>query len=82
MIRSTWSPGSRLTHRFNPELGPGLVEAVEGRTLLVRFPNTDTRLRLAADSDALEPLRFATGARAVLLDGDELVVVEGEATSG
>ena len=55
------------------------VEAVEGRTLLVRFPNTDTRLRLAADSDALEPLRFATGARAVLLDGDELVVVDGEA---
>jgi len=82
MIRSTWSPGSRLTHRFNPELGPGLVEAVEGRTLVVRFPNTDTRLRLAADSDALEPLRFDSGTRAVLLDGDEPVVVEGEVTTG
>jgi ATP-dependent helicase HepA len=48
-----WIPGDYLTHRFNPELGIGRVSAVEGRALLVEFPRSGTRLRLAADTDAL-----------------------------
>jgi ATP-dependent helicase HepA len=48
-----WSVGDRLTHRFNTELGTGHVNAVEGRVLVVHFPQSGTTLRLAAHSDAL-----------------------------
>ena len=48
-----WNRGDYLTHRFNPELGIGRITAVEGRALLVDFPRSGTRLRLAADTDAL-----------------------------
>jgi ATP-dependent helicase HepA len=51
----TWSVGDHLTHRFNPELGTGRVAAIEGRVLVVHFPQTAATLRLAATSDALVP---------------------------
>lgn len=50
---ASWSVGDFLTHRFNPELGIGRVSAVEGRTLVVSFPQAETTLRLSAASDAL-----------------------------
>jgi ATP-dependent helicase HepA len=51
----SWSTGDQLTHRFNTDLGIGHITAIEGRVLVVRFPDSDTTLRLAADSDALVP---------------------------
>jgi ATP-dependent helicase HepA len=48
-----WSIGDRLTHRFNPELGTGRVTAIEGRILVVDFPEAKTTFRLAASNDAL-----------------------------
>jgi ATP-dependent helicase HepA len=48
-----WSVGDHLTHRFNSELGTGLVTAIEGRVLVVHFPQSGATLRLAASSDAL-----------------------------
>ena len=72
----TWKPGDRLTHRFNPELGPGLISAIEGRTLTVVFPASETVLTLASNTDALRPLSFRAGARARLATGDEVVVSE------
>lgn len=57
----SWSTGDRLTHRFNADLGIGRVTAIEGRVLVVHFPDRDTTLRLAAGSDALIP---ATGTAA------------------
>jgi ATP-dependent helicase HepA len=63
MAKGSWSPGDRLTHRFNPELGPGRVVSVEGRIVVVEFPGPETTLRLAADSDALAPLVFSVGSR-------------------
>ena len=77
-----WKPGDRLTHRFNPDLGAGMVETVEHRKVVVRFPDTDTVLTLAADSDAIRPLRFQAGARAVLLENLEHVVVDAETETG
>ena len=56
-----WSVGDHLTHRFNPELGTGRVTAIEGRVLVVHFPQAGATLRLAATSDALVP---ETGAAA------------------
>ena len=48
-----WSVGDHLTHRYNPELGTGRITAIEGRVLVVEFPQTGATLRLAASSDAL-----------------------------
>jgi ATP-dependent helicase HepA len=70
-----WTPGDRLFHRFNPELGPGVVRSAEGRTVEVEFPRTGARLRLAADTEALEPLLLRVGARARLLSSSETVIV-------
>ena len=62
-----WKVGDRLSHRFNTDLGTGMVEEIDGRTLVVRFPESGSVLRLSSDSDAIEPLRFPVGCRALLL---------------
>ena len=46
-----WSVGDHLTHRFNPELGTGRVTAINGRIILVEFP--EATLQFAANSEAL-----------------------------
>jgi ATP-dependent helicase HepA len=74
-----WSVGDRLTHRFNPELGPGVVAAIEGRTLVVDFPEAGARLSIAAGSDALEPLALEPGSRARLAEGEPVVIATREA---
>ena len=51
-----WKVGDRLTHRHNPELGPGRVVSVEGRSVRVEFPAGGVTLRLASDGAALVPL--------------------------
>jgi len=56
-----WIKGDYLTHRFNPELGIGRVTAVEGRTLLVEFPRSGAKLRLASNTDALIPVDLNPG---------------------
>jgi len=76
-----WAPGDRLTHRFNPDLGIGRVTALDGRTIVVEFPQTGQTLRLAASSDALvamnrgdgpAPLQRALFVRLALGDLDEV----------
>jgi ATP-dependent helicase HepA len=52
---TAWAVGDHLTHRFNAELGAGRITAIEGRVLVVHFPQRGTTLRLAANSDALLP---------------------------
>ena len=66
-----WKPGDRLTHRFNPGLGPGLVLSVEGRTLVVEFPRTGAQLRFAASAPALAPLDLGPGRRVRLASTGE-----------
>ncbi len=77
-----WKPGDRLTHRFNPELGPGRIRDVDERTVLAVFPLAGTELRLAADSDALEPLEFPVGSHAVLHGSGETVTVAAHLDAG
>lgn len=50
-----WKVGDRLVHRHNPELGLGMVTAVEGRSLVIEFPGAVT-LRLASNEAALRRL--------------------------
>lgn len=70
-----WQPGDHLSHRDNPELGPGRVVALVGRRLKVEFPARGTTLELAADSDALVPLKLEPGSRARLETGSEVVTI-------
>jgi ATP-dependent helicase HepA len=51
----SWAVGNSLIHRFNPDLGTGRITAIEGRVLVVDFPQAGATLRLAAGSDALLP---------------------------
>ncbi len=78
--------GDTLFHRFNPDLGPGRVEEIAGRRLVVRFPKSGTVLTLAADDSALRPVTFEPGQRvriggeaAILstLLADEALLVDG-----
>ncbi|MFQ5513185.1 MAG: helicase-related protein [Myxococcota bacterium] len=70
-----WQTGSKLVHPFNPELGIGVVRAVEGRYLKVYFPEAERELTLAAEGSGLEPLVLEPGARARLLSSGEKVEV-------
>ena len=61
-----WKLGDRLIHRFNPDLGPGMIQEVDGRTLVVQFPDSESVLRLSADSDAITPLAYLAAVAAAL----------------
>lgn len=76
MRGTQWSPGQRLVHRYNEDLGPGIVLEVSERSVVVHFPGADETLRLSKDSDALEALVYEPGARALLGESEEKVVVE------
>ncbi len=71
-----WKLGDRLTHRYNSELGVGIVSELQGRTVVVEFPVTGDVLQLASGSDALQPLELVRGLRARLLSTGEPVIVE------
>jgi ATP-dependent helicase HepA len=78
-----WKPGDRLTHRFNPELGPGEVVEVAGRNVQVRFPDSGQTLAFAKGSDALIPLALQPGTRARLEnDGETETVVVASCDGG
>ena len=70
-----WNPGDRLIHRFNADLGPGIVVSANGRVIEVAFPLTGTTLRLAANSDALAPLELGPGSRARIIATGEAVLI-------
>jgi len=76
MPASMWKTGDRLSHRFNPDLGPGEVRQVRGRQVLVHFRDADQTLGFAIDSDALVLLTLGPGSRVRLESTGEIVVVE------
>jgi len=70
-----WKPGDRLTHRFNPELGPGEVVEVRPRNVQVRFPESGQTLAFSNSSDALVPHSLGPGTKARLEGTGETVVI-------
>ncbi len=70
-----WNSGDRLSHRFNADLGPGLVIAVEGRVVKVLFPESGEARTFAVGSDALAPLALVAGGRARIAASGEVVRV-------
>ena len=77
-----WKPGDHLRHRFNADLGPGLVLTIEGRSVVVVFPEGQQTLRFALSSDALEPLIFPPGSRARLETTGEVVTITATSSDG
>lgn len=77
-----WTPGDRVRHRFNEDLGPGRVLSVEGRQMVVEFPRAGTTMRLALATDALVRIALKAGSRARLDRTGEQVTVAGEAGEG
>ena len=71
-----WKSGDRVSHRFNAELGPGLVVEVEGRRIRVFFPESGETLQIAAGSDVLEAMELVEGGRAKIEATGEIVRVE------
>ncbi|MEM1202132.1 MAG: SNF2-related protein [Acidobacteriota bacterium] len=71
-----WSPGDRVSHRNNPELGPGLVIDRDPRRVTVLFPEKGETLQIAARSDALVALELRVGGRARVEDTGEVVLVD------
>jgi ATP-dependent helicase HepA len=71
-----WRVGAKLIHPFNPELGVGVVIEIDGRFLVVDFPDADREMRLAAENSGLEPLVLGRGARARIEPSGEEVTVE------
>ncbi len=67
-------PGSKLQHPFNPELGIGVVRAVDGRFLTVFFPATGDELTLSAQA-GLERLVVQPGESLRLLEDDRVLRV-------
>ncbi|MEQ1897261.1 MAG: helicase-related protein [Vicinamibacterales bacterium] len=74
--------GDFLTHGFNPEFGVGRVTAREGRALVVEFRRPGTRLRLAADSDALVPVSLSPGSPVRITASGEETTVEARLADG
>jgi ATP-dependent helicase HepA len=69
-----WNRGDRVVHRFNPDLGPGVVRVIERRTLVVEFAHGEP-LRLAQNTDALVPLTLPVGGRVRLQPAGEIVTI-------
>lgn len=75
VLAHRWATGDFLTHNFNPEFGVGRVAAVEGRAIVVDFRGPGTRLRLAADSEALVPVSLSPGSPVrITASGEETTV--------
>jgi ATP-dependent helicase HepA len=77
-----WRTGDYLTHRFNPELGIGRVTGVETRALVVEFPRSGTRLRLAAGTDALIPVDLSPGRPVRIIETREETTVAARLPDG
>ncbi len=82
MSAPSWKKGDYLTHRFNPELGIGRVTGLEARALLVTFPRSGATLRLAANTDALEPVDLSPGRPVRIIDTQEHSTIVGRLADG
>lgn len=70
-------PGSKLIHPYNPELGIGVVREVEGRFLIVFFPEAEREVTLSAQGAGLTRMVMPAGSPARHLpSGEDVVVAE------
>ena len=58
---NTLTPGDKVLHRYNRDLGPGEVVHVDGERVLIHFPNLDDTLEFALENHAFTPLSLPAG---------------------
>lgn len=56
-----WQPGTKLIREVSPELGVGIITAVDGRFIDVFFPATAATMRLSTDHGGLAPVELFPG---------------------
>ncbi len=71
-----WNLGDHLSHRYNPDLGPGRVVEIQDRRMTVLFPDSGKSLRFATDAEALMPLVFKPYSPARVMKSGEVVTIE------
>jgi ATP-dependent helicase HepA len=67
--------GTKVLHKYNRDLGPGRVEGVEARRIVVFFPRTDERLTFGAGDAGLKPLELSAGRDARIEETGEIVTL-------
>ena len=68
--------GTKVLHKYNRDLGPGRVEEIGARRLVVFFPRTGERLTFGAGDIGLKPLELSAGRDARIEESGEIVTLE------
>lgn len=69
--------GTKVLHKYNRDLGPGRVEEVSDRRIVVFFPRTGERLTFGAGDAGLKPLELSPGRDARVEETGEVVTLAG-----
>jgi ATP-dependent helicase HepA len=67
--------GTKVLHKYNRDLGPGRVEEVAARRVVVFFPRTGERLTFGAGDTGLKPLELSAGRDARIEESGEVVTL-------
>ncbi len=67
--------GTKVLHKFNRELGPGRVEEIAARRVVVYFPGTGERLTFGAGDTGLKTLELSAGRDARIETTGEVVTL-------
>lgn len=67
--------GTKVLHKYNRDLGPGRVEEVSARRIVVFFPRTEERLTFGAGDAGLKPLELTAGRDARVEESGEVVTL-------
>ena len=71
--------GTKVLHKYNRDLGPGRVEDVAARRIVVFFPRTGERLTFGAGDAGLKPLELTAGRDARVEETGEIVTLAARA---
>ncbi len=67
--------GTKVLHKFNRDLGPGRVEEVAARRVVVFFPRSGERLTFGIADTGLRPLELSAGRDARIEETGEVVTL-------
>ena len=74
--------GTKVLHKYNRDLGPGMVEDVAARRIVVFFPRTGERLTFGAGDAGLKPLELSAGRDARIEETGEVVTLASKEKGG
>lgn len=74
--------GTKVLHKFNRDLGPGRVEEVAARRVVVFFPRSGERLTFGIADTGLRPLELSAGRDARIEETGEVVTLASRERGG